>query len=52
VVGDVFRCIAYTDLDDDDLLAIWWKTGRFLNNSQTFSTGSVHQVQAPEGDDW
>ncbi|MBW2701427.1 MAG: prepilin-type N-terminal cleavage/methylation domain-containing protein [Deltaproteobacteria bacterium] len=48
--GDWFKCIAYTDIDDDDLLAIWEKKGTYNSGTGTFQGGAAFHL--PESDDW
>ncbi len=48
--GNWFRCMAYTDVDDDDLLSIWHKTGTYRAATGSFQGGAVYHL--PTSDDW
>ncbi len=48
--GNWFRCIAYTDVDDDNLLSIWHKTGTYRSGPGSFQGGAVYHL--PTSDDW
>jgi prepilin-type N-terminal cleavage/methylation domain-containing protein len=45
------RCLAKTDVDDDDIIATWYKTGRYRSRSRSFQTGMVFQLPPP-ADEW
>ena len=37
-----FKCRAWTDIDDDDVLAIWWKQAGWLFGEGSFQAGHVY----------
>jgi prepilin-type N-terminal cleavage/methylation domain-containing protein len=48
--GDMFWCQAWTDIDDDDQPAHYWKQGLFINDTSSFQGGTVWQNDLE--DDW
>jgi len=49
--GDYIRCIAYTDVDDDDKFALWHLTATYRESIGTFQAGAVYKLPSP-ADDW
>ena len=45
-----FSCLAYTDVDDDNILAIWSKYAKYQRHTGSFQAGTVWRDNA--GDDW
>ena len=39
--GDTFQCMAWTDIDDDDVVAFWQKLGTFTTETSSFQGGHV-----------
>ncbi len=50
VDGDTFECEAWTDLDDDDVAAHWWKRGTFTGATSSFKGGHVWHDDS--SDEW
>ena len=51
--GMYFRCLALTDLDDDDMFAFHSKKGTYNSTLGTFEGGGhVYKMPEPMGDDW
>ena len=48
--GDEFRCNAWTDIDDDDILSSWRKVGTYREESNSFQAGHVWHDEIT--DDW
>ncbi len=50
-----FVCKAWTDIDNDDAIAFWWKGASWLGKSSAFRAGAVTNGYTSElavGDDW
>ncbi len=50
-----FMCQGWTDIDNDDAIALWWKGASWLGASSAFRAGAVTNGYASElnvGDDW
>lgn len=45
-----YRCLAFTDVDDDNMFSIWFKTAFYRPEAGDFATGAVWHY--PHGDDW
>ncbi|MBW1807066.1 MAG: prepilin-type N-terminal cleavage/methylation domain-containing protein [Deltaproteobacteria bacterium] len=45
-----FRCEAHTDVDDDDVIATFFKTGTYRTATTSFLTGHVYKLPSPAGD--
>ena len=39
--SDLFHCQAWTDIDDDNVIAHWWKQGTYAPNASSFRAGHV-----------
>jgi type IV pilus assembly protein PilA len=47
--GATFECEAWTDIDDDDVIAHWWKRGTFQDETSSWQGGHVwHDDQTDE----
>ncbi len=44
--GQFFRCEALTDVDDDDVIATFYKTGTYRVSTASFMTGHVYKLPA------
>ena len=48
--NDRFHCEAWTDIDDDDIIAHWWKQGTYSTETSSFAGGHVWHNDAL--DEW